>query len=56
MKKRRCGFNNFFNNKVVVKCCKNRRNNEPKNIFHLKLEGGTSGAMMVETDKEKLRG
>jgi hypothetical protein len=29
---------------------------EPKNIFHLKLEGGTSGAMMVETNKEKLRG
>jgi hypothetical protein len=29
---------------------------EPKNIFHLKLEGGTSDAMMIETDKEKLRG
>jgi hypothetical protein len=29
---------------------------EPKNIFHLKLEGGTSNAMMVEINKEKLKG
>lgn len=29
---------------------------EPKNIFHLKLEGRTSGAMMVKIDKDKLGG
>jgi hypothetical protein len=29
---------------------------EPKNIFHLKLEGGTSNTMTIKTNKEKLRG
>lgn len=29
---------------------------ELKNIFHLKLEGGTSNTMTVESDKENFRG
>ncbi len=46
----------FSTIRLWLNVVKIERTYEPKNIFHLKLEGGTSGAMMVETDKEKLRG
>jgi hypothetical protein len=46
-RRRRHGFNNFCNSKVVTRFATWKGANEPKIIFHLKLEGGTSGAMMV---------
>jgi hypothetical protein len=46
----------FTTMKLWLNVATRKRTYEPKNIFHLKLEGGTSGAMMVETNKEKLKG
>jgi hypothetical protein len=44
---RRHGFNIFCNSKVVTRFATWKGLDEPKIIFHLKLEGMLSGAMMV---------
>jgi len=46
-RRRRHGFNNFCNSRVVIRFATWKGVDEPKIIFHLKLEGETSGAMMV---------
>lgn len=46
-RRRRHGFNHFCNSRIMTRFTTWEGVDELKIIFHLKLEGGTSGVMMV---------